>query len=73
MIDEMEIPEGILLVDSVNYLDSAAQGNVVIASSHGGTYAAYKAAAIGARAVILNDAGIGRQDAGISCLDYWNV
>jgi hypothetical protein len=70
MIDKMEIPEGILLVDSVNYLDSAAQGNVVIASSHGGTYAAYKAAASGARAVILNDAGIGRQDAGIGCLDY---
>jgi hypothetical protein len=70
MIDKMEIPEGILLMDSVNYLDSAAQGNVVIASSHGGTYAAYKAAASGARAVILNDAGIGRQDAGIGCLDY---
>ena len=70
MIDEMEIPENILLVDSVNYLDSTAQGNVVIASSHGGTYAAYKAAASGARAVILNDAGIGRQDAGIACLDY---
>jgi hypothetical protein len=70
MIDEMEIPEDILLVDSVNYLDSAAQRNVVIASSHGGTYAAYKAAASGARAVILNDAGIGCQNAGIACLDY---
>ena len=70
MLDEMEISEGILLVDSVNYLDSAAQGNVVIASSHGGTYAAYKAAVSGARAVILNDAGVGREDAGIACLDY---
>lgn len=70
MLDEVEIPEGILLVDSVNYLDSAAQGRVVIASSHGGIYAAYKAAATGARAVILNDAGIGLQDAGIACLDY---
>lgn len=70
MLDEMETPKGILLVDSVNYLDSAAQGRVVIASSHGGIYAAYKAAAAGARAVILNDAGIGLQDAGIACLDY---
>ena len=70
MIGEMEIPEGILLVDSVNYLNSAAQGNVAIASSHGGTYAAYKAAASGARAVIFNDAGVGREDAGIACLDY---
>jgi len=70
MLDEMESSERILLVDSVNYLDSAAQGSVVIAGSHGGTYAAYKAAASGARAVILNDAGVGRQDAGIACLDY---
>jgi hypothetical protein len=70
MLDEMKIPEGIVLVDSVNDLDTAALGKVVIASSHGGIYAAYKAAAIGARAVILNDAGIGLQDAGIACLDY---
>ena len=70
MLDEMEISEGILLVDSVNYLDSAAQGSVVIAGSHGGTYAAYKAVASGARAVILNDAGVGLKGAGIACLDY---
>jgi len=70
MFDKKEILEGILLVDSVNYLDSAAQGSVVIASSHGGIYAAYKAASSGARAVILNDAGIGAQDAGIACLNY---
>ncbi len=70
MLDEMKVSEGILLVDSVNYLNSAAQGNVVIASSHGGIYAACKAAVSGARAVILNDAGIGRENAGIACLDY---
>ena len=70
MLDEMQTSEGIVLVDSVNYLNSAAQGKVAIASSHGGIYAAYKAAASGARAVILNDAGVGREDAGIASLDY---
>jgi hypothetical protein len=70
MLTEIEIPEGILLADSVNYLNSTAQGKVAIASSHGGIYAAYKAAASGARAIILNDAGVGREDAGIACLDY---
>ncbi len=70
MNDQRDIPEGILLVDSVNYLTSAATGNVVIAGSHGGIYAAYKSAASGTRAVILNDAGVGRDDAGIACLDY---
>lgn len=62
--------EGISLVDSVNYLDLAAQKNVIVAGSHGGTYAAYKSADSGARAVILNDAGVGRQNAGIDCLEY---
>src|SRR5512139_3418612 len=70
MLNEMGSSEGIVLVDSINYVDSGARGSVVIASSHGGTYAAYKAAASGARAVILNDAGVGLQDAGIACLDY---
>ncbi|MCX5818936.1 MAG: hypothetical protein NT047_03345 [Deltaproteobacteria bacterium] len=70
MLTEIEIPEGILLADSVNYLNSTAQGKVAIASSHGGIYAAYKAAASSARAIILNDAGVGREDAGIACLDY---
>ncbi len=70
MIEGLAVPEGVVLVDSVNYLDSAARGCVVVASSHGGTYAAYKAATAGARAVILNDAGVGCQEAGIACLEY---
>ena len=70
MLNEMRIPEGILLVDSVNYLDSTAQGSIVIAGSHGGTYPAYKAAASGAQAVILNDAGVGLKSAGTASLYY---
>ena len=70
MDDHLEDLEDIILVDSVNYLDSAAQGKVAIAGSHGGIYPAYKSADSGARAVILNDAGVGYQDAGIACLEY---
>ncbi len=70
MNDQTRNLDGVVIVDSVNYVDAAARKNVVIASSHGGVYAAYKAAAGGARAVILNDAGVGRQDAGIACLKY---
>ena len=70
MPDVSRTSEGILLADSVNYLGREALGHVVVASSHGGLYAAYKAAASGARAVILSDAGIGREDAGIACLSY---
>ena len=70
MRKQINIPKYIILADSVNYLDASASGKVVIASSHGGIYAAYKAAASGARAVILNDAGVGLQNAGIACLEY---
>jgi hypothetical protein len=70
MQNQIKNPDDTILVDSVNYLDASARGRVVIASSHGGIYAAYKAAASGARAVILNDAGVGLQNAGIACLEY---
>jgi len=65
-----DIQQGIILVDSVNYLDSGSQVKIAIAGSHGGIYAAYKAAKTGVRAVILNDAGVGLQNAGIACLEY---
>jgi len=70
MIDLSSFNAKICLADSVNLLDATARGRVVVSSSHGGVYAAYKAAASGARAVILNDAGRGLDDAGIACLAY---
>jgi hypothetical protein len=58
-----------IIVDSVTHLTPAHQGAVVYAASHGGTYAAAYAAAKGIAAVILNDAGIGRERAGVAGLD----
>lgn len=46
------------------------EGLVCLSGSHGGTYAAYLAARTRARAVVLHDAGVGRDDAGIACIDY---
>lgn len=59
-----------LVVDSVTRLDASARGRVVIAGSHGGVYSAFLAAKAGVRAIILNDAGIGRDAAGIGGLGY---
>lgn len=70
MLSVFETPHGVIAVDSVNYLNADSQGFVVVSGSHGGLYAAYKAAAAGARAIILNDAGVGLQNAGIACLEY---
>ena len=47
-----------------------SQGAVVVNGSHGGVYAAYVAAKLGVAAAIFNDAGIGRDAAGIAGLEY---
>jgi hypothetical protein len=52
--------------DSVTQLDKAARGTVAVCGSHGGMYAAWLAARAGVRAVVLNDAGIGKHSAGIA-------
>ena len=56
----------VLCVDSVTAVTPAAAGRVVVAGSHGGLFAAAWAAACGLRGVILNDAGIGLDEAGIA-------
>jgi hypothetical protein len=58
--------DGVLVFDSATQLDASARGRVVACGSHGGLYAAWLAATAGVRGVILNDAGIGRHQAGIA-------
>ena len=61
----------IVIADSITRVDeTAAQGAVVVNASHGGIYAAYLAAKLKAAAAIFNDAGVGRDRAGIAGLDY---
>src|SRR5580692_10413811 len=61
----------IVVADSITRVaDSEAAGAVVVNASHGGVYAAYLAAKLGAAAAIFNDAGIGRDRAGIGGLHY---
>ena len=59
-----------LVLDSVTVFPPDARGRAAIAASHGGVYAAYLAAKVGIKAVILCDAGVGRERAGIGGLDY---
>jgi hypothetical protein len=60
----------IVVADSITRVGAEAAGAVVVNASHGGVYAAYLAAKLGAAAAIFNDAGIGRDRAGIGGLDY---
>ena len=63
-------PDGIHLASTVTTLGLECAGKVVVGGSHGGVYAGYLAARAQAGAVILNDAGVGKDNAGIGCLGY---
>jgi hypothetical protein len=60
----------IVIADSITRIGPEAAGAVVVNASHGGVYAAYLAAKLHAAAAIFNDAGVGRDRAGIAGLEY---
>jgi len=64
-----ELPP-ILTADSITRVGSEAAGAVVVNGSHGGIYAAYLAGKLRVAAAVFNDAGVGRDQAGIAGLDY---
>ncbi len=65
--------EKIRIIDSATKLDETCRGAVVVCGSHGGEYPAWLVVQAGCRAVILNDAGIGKDEAGIASLSYCEV
>ncbi|EHM01765.1 hypothetical protein HMPREF9946_01832 [Acetobacteraceae bacterium AT-5844] len=60
----------IIAADTITKLPSEADGAVILSGSHGGRYPGYLTAKAGARAAILNDAGLGKDEAGIGSLPY---
>lgn len=60
----------ILVLDSATKFEPGSAGKIAIAASHGAIYAGYLAARAGLRGIILHDAGIGRDAAGIGSLPY---
>jgi uncharacterized protein YunC (DUF1805 family) len=69
---ENAVPElsPILTVDSITRVGTEAGDAVVVNGSHGGVYAAYLAAKLHVAAAIFNDAGVGRDRAGVAGLAY---
>lgn len=59
----------IVSADSATDLDAAAAGKVVVCASHGGRYPAALAARVGVGAIVLHDAGVGLDDAGVAGLE----
>ena len=60
----------ILAAESVTELGDEVRGAVLVAGSHGGLIASYFGAKAGAHALILNDAGVGLEAAGIAGLPW---
>jgi hypothetical protein len=57
-----------LVADSITHLDRSAAGRTVVCASHAGAYVAVYAAGLRVAAIVLNDAGVGREEAGIAGL-----
>lgn len=58
----------VVLMDSISYVDESDEGKVVLTGSHGGMSSGEYALRVRLAAVIFNDAGVGREDAGIAAL-----
>jgi hypothetical protein len=58
----------VVLLDSVTQVTPAHAGCVVITGSHGGLSAGRYASAVAARLYVFNDAGVGKDEAGIAAL-----
>ncbi len=66
----MTIEPSIVLRDSVTKMAAEDAGSVLVTGSHGGLYAANLAARARVRAAVFNDAGLGKERAGIAGLAY---
>ena len=58
-----------VVMDSVSYVTEANQSDIIISGSHGGTSSAGYAIDVAAGAVFFNDAGCGKNNAGIKGLE----
>jgi hypothetical protein len=63
-------PDGrVILMDSITKVTEEDEGAIIVSASHGGVSSGEFALAIPLRAVIFNDAGIGKDSAGIAALE----
>ncbi|MFO1217948.1 MAG: hypothetical protein U1E89_06125 [Burkholderiaceae bacterium] len=58
----------VLLLDSITQLEPGDAGTLVVAGSHGGTSSGEVACSLPLAGVVFNDAGVGKDEAGIAAL-----
>ena len=62
----------VTVTDSITFLNQSNAGDIVVCGSHGGISAGHYAQKNGVKAVFFNDAGIGKNNAGIKSLESLN-
>ena len=62
------LDDAVLVIDSIATLEAADAGAIVVTGSHGGVSAAVYATSVPIRGVVFNDAGLGKDGAGIAAL-----
>lgn len=60
----------VFTLDSINFCTADHEDHIVVSGSHGGLYSAYKIISRRVRGAILNDAGRGKNSAGIAALAF---
>lgn len=58
----------VILMDSITKVSEEDEGQVVVSASHGGSSSGEFALEVPLKAVFFNDAGVGKEDAGIAAL-----
>jgi len=58
----------VILMDSITKVSQEDEGQVVVSASHGGSSSGEFALEVPLKAVFFNDAGVGKDDAGIAAL-----
>jgi hypothetical protein len=59
----------VIIMDSITKVTPEDQGAVVVSASHGGASSGEFALEVPLKAVFFNDAGVGKENAGITALD----
>jgi hypothetical protein len=62
------VTRGVLLIDSITQLEPGDAGLIAVSGSHGGLSSAQYALAVPLRLAVFNDAGVGKDGAGIAAL-----
>jgi hypothetical protein len=63
----------VILMDSISHVDAGDAGHIVVSASHGGASGGEFAGQYTLAAVFFNDAGVGKDEAGIAALRMLNV